>query len=112
MLDGERVSVLHPEKRQYSVGMSVMTEADIDAGLFRDSFVAIGERITDEAWAIRLQYKPLVRWLWLGSLFMAAGGFLAIADRRYRIREGADKKAQAGTASPEPGPATSAGATS
>jgi len=24
--------------------------------------------------------------LWLGALFMAAGGFLAISDRRYRIR--------------------------
>ena len=85
-LDGELVTDLHPEKRQYPVGMSVMTEADIDAGLFRDIFVAIGERISDDAWAIRLQYKPLVRWLWLGSLVMAIGGFLAIADKRYRIR--------------------------
>lgn len=85
-LDGELVTDLHPEKRQYPVGMSVMTEADIDAGLFRDVFVAIGERISDDAWAIRLQYKPLVRWLWLGSLVMAIGGFLAIADKRYRIR--------------------------
>ncbi|MCA0912150.1 MULTISPECIES: heme lyase CcmF/NrfE family subunit [Marinobacter] len=85
-LDGELVTDLHPEKRQYPVGMSVMTEADIDAGLFRDIFVAIGERISGDAWAIRLQYKPLVRWLWLGSLVMAIGGFLAIADKRYRIR--------------------------
>jgi cytochrome c-type biogenesis protein CcmF len=87
MLDGKQVAELHPEKRQYAVGMSVMTEADIDAGLFRDIFVAVGERISDNAWAIRLQYKPLIRWLWLGALFMAAGGFLAISDRRYRIRE-------------------------
>jgi len=85
--DGDTVALLHPEKRRYAVGMSVMTEADIDAGLFRDIFVAIGERIDDNAWAIRLQYKPLVRWLWLGALFMAAGGFLAISDRRYRIRD-------------------------
>ncbi|SFJ53316.1 cytochrome c-type biogenesis protein CcmF [Marinobacter persicus] len=85
-LDGETIAELHPEKRNYSVGMSVMTEADIDAGLFRDVFVAIGERISDDAWAIRLQYKPLVRWLWLGSLVMAIGGFLAISDKRYRIR--------------------------
>ncbi len=98
LLDGKKVSELHPEKRNYPVGMSVMTEADIDAGLFRDIFVAIGERISDEAWAIRVQYKPLVRWLWLGSLIMAIGGFLAIADKRYRIKarnEAADK-AQAG----------------
>ncbi len=86
-VDGQYVATLHPEKRQYLVQRNVMTEAAIDAGLFRDVFVAIGERITDDAWAIRIQYKPLVRWLWLGALFMAAGGFLAIADRRYRIRE-------------------------
>jgi len=85
-LDGEKVSELHPEKRNYTVGMSMMTEADIDAGLFRDIFVAIGERIGDNAWAIRLQYKPLIRWLWLGALVMAIGGFLAISDKRYRIR--------------------------
>ncbi|MGM0953410.1 MAG: heme lyase CcmF/NrfE family subunit [Pseudomonadota bacterium] len=93
-LDGEKVSELHPEKRNYTVGMSVMTEADIDAGLFRDVFVAIGERISDEAWAIRLQYKPLVRWLWLGSLVMAIGGFLAISDKRYRIRLRKEEKVE------------------
>jgi cytochrome c-type biogenesis protein CcmF len=95
-LDGRQVASLHPEKRNYPVGMSVMTEADIDAGFFRDVFVAIGERISDEAWAIRLQYKPLVRWLWLGSLIMAIGGFLAIADKRYRIRVKAKAAASSG----------------
>jgi len=97
-LDGEKVSELHPEKRNYTVGMSMMTEADIDAGLFRDVFVAIGERISDEAWAIRLQYKPLVRWLWLGSLVMAIGGFLAISDKRYRIRLRKEEKVEAHSA--------------
>jgi cytochrome c-type biogenesis protein CcmF len=97
-LDGEKVSELHPEKRNYTVGMSMMTEADIDAGLFRDVFVAIGERISDEAWAIRLQYKPLIRWLWLGSLVMAIGGFLAISDKRYRIRLRKEEKVEAHSA--------------
>jgi len=95
MLEGEKVAELHPEKRQYSVGMSVMTEADIDAGLFRDIFVAIGERLSEDAWAIRLQYKPLVRWLWLGALVMAIGGFLAVSDKRYRIRNRADERVPA-----------------
>jgi cytochrome c-type biogenesis protein CcmF len=84
--DGKLVSVQFPEKRQYLVQRSVMTEAGIDAGLFRDIFIAVGERVSDDAWAIRLQYKPLVRWLWLGAIFMAVGGFLAISDKRYRLR--------------------------
>ncbi|MBC7184662.1 MAG: heme lyase NrfEFG subunit NrfE, partial [Marinobacter sp.] len=77
-----------------------------------DIFVAIGERISDDAWAIRLQYKPLVRWLWLGALFMAAGGFLAIADRRYRIRERADERAGTGASDTDAHPARPAGAAS
>jgi len=93
--DGDLISTLYPEKRRYMVQRNTMTEAGIDGGLFRDIFVAIGERVSDDAWAIRLQYKPLVRWLWLGALFMAAGGFLAISDRRYRIR---DKVAENGKA--------------
>ncbi len=98
--DGELVARLFPEKRQYTVQRNIMTEAGIDAGLFRDLFVAVGEQVGDNAWAMRIQYKPLVRWLWLGALFMAAGGFLAIADRRYRIKDKQPAKAPA--ARPEP----------
>ncbi|WP_369601774.1 heme lyase CcmF/NrfE family subunit [Hahella sp. SMD15-11] len=85
--DGDKlISRLNPEKRRYLASGQVMTEADIDAGLFRDIYVAMGEPLEGTAWAARLQYKPLVRFLWLGGLLMAAGGVLAISDRRYRIR--------------------------
>lgn len=33
---------------------------------------------------MRVQYKPFVRWLWLGALLMAFGGVLAVLDKRYR----------------------------
>ena len=103
--DGERVTTLYPEKRQYRVQRSIMTEAGIDAGLFRDLFVAVGEQVGDNAWAMRIQYKPLVRWLWLGALFMALGGFLAIADKRYRVKD----KQPAKAAASRPGPVAGTG---
>ncbi len=83
---GREVSTLFPEKRRYTVSGSVMTEAGIDPGLFRDVYVSMGELVADDAWAMRVQYKPLVRWLWLGSIFMGWGGLLAVADSRYRVR--------------------------
>ncbi len=84
-VDGEEIARLAPQKRRYLAGGSIMTEAAIDAGLFRDLYVAMGEPVGEEgAWAIRLHYKPLVRWMWLGAIFMAGGGFLTVLDRRYR----------------------------
>jgi cytochrome c-type biogenesis protein CcmF len=40
------------------------------------------------AWTVRLFHKPFINWLWLGALFMVAGGFMAAADRRYRLATG------------------------
>ena len=83
--DGEPVAVLHPEKRTYISQAEPMTEAAIDPGFTHDLYVALGEPVgTDGAWTMRVQYKPLVRWIWLGPLMMAIGGLLAAADRRYR----------------------------
>jgi cytochrome c-type biogenesis protein CcmF len=64
-----------------------MTEAAIDAGVFRDLFVAIGEPLgNDGAWSLRIYYKAFIRWIWMGGVFMACGGLLAACDRRYRIK--------------------------
>ena len=71
-----------------------MTEADIDAGLFRDIYVVMGEPLDDGAWAISVHYKPFVRWIWLGTIFMALGGLLAISDKRYRQRRREKKQAK------------------
>ncbi len=84
--DGAVVSHLAPQKRIYRSQSNPMTEAGIDAGLTRDLFVALGEPLGNGgAWSVRLYYKPFLRWIWLGALFMAAGGVLAATDRRYRL---------------------------
>ena len=88
--DGREIARLAPQKRRYLASNQVMTEAAIDPGLFRDLFVAMGEPIGEQgAWAIRLHYKPMVRWMWLGAIFMGLGGFVTVADRRYRRQRSA-----------------------
>ncbi|MEQ8516119.1 MAG: heme lyase CcmF/NrfE family subunit, partial [Chromatocurvus sp.] len=83
--DGDVIAQLAPQKRRYLATGSIMTEAAIDAGLFRDLYVAMGEPVGDGgSWAIRLHYKPMIRWIWLGPIFMALGAFATLADRRYR----------------------------
>ena len=87
----EESFTLEPEKRTYFVQTRPMTEAAIDPGLTRDIYVSLGEHVGNGDWALRLYYKPYVRWIWLGSLFMSFGGLLAILDRRYRAARKAKK---------------------
>ncbi|CAA9890629.1 heme lyase, CcmF subunit [Candidatus Methylobacter favarea] len=83
---GEQVARLEPQKRVYQVQKMPMTEAAIDAGLFRDLFVAIGEPLGGQgAWSMRIYYKAFIRWIWLGALFMALGGLCGACDKRYRM---------------------------
>ncbi len=82
--DGQPVATLIPEKRRYFASGQIMTEAAIDASIWRDLYIALGEPIGEDAWAVRLQYKPMVRWLWLGALMIGLGALLTVVDRRYR----------------------------
>lgn len=86
---GKQVATLHAEKRFYPVTRAVMTEAGIDAGITRDLYAALGEDLGDGAWAVRVYYKPFIRWIWFGGLFMALGGVLCMLDPRYRLRKSA-----------------------
>jgi cytochrome c-type biogenesis protein CcmF len=82
--NGAAVTTLTPEKRSYNTQRSMMTEASIDWGLWRDLYVAMGEPLENGAWAIRIQYKPFVRWIWLGGGLISLGGLVTVADKRYR----------------------------
>ena len=90
--DDRQITVLRPDKRLYTVQNQIMTEAAIHAGFTRDLFVAMGEPLEGDAWAMRVHIKPFVRWIWMGGLFMTFGGLLAASDKRYRLR-GRERKA-------------------
>ncbi len=85
---GRERFTLFPSKRVYNRSGSVMTEASVRPSMFSDVYVSLGEPLNQEmtTWAVRLYYKPFINWLWLGSLLMVIGGFLAASDRRYRIK--------------------------
>jgi cytochrome c-type biogenesis protein CcmF len=96
--DQELIAVLVPEKRRYFASGQIMTEAAIDARLWRDLYIALGEPIGEQAWAVRLQYKPMVRWLWLGALMIGLGALVTAFDRRYRSQRSNVTAAQSGVA--------------
>ena len=83
--DGDFVAEVRPQKRQYLVQKNWMTEAGIQVHWNKDLFVALGDQLGNNTWSVRIQYKPMIRFIWLGCLVMALGGLIAITDRRYRV---------------------------
>ena len=79
-----KIALLKPEKRRYFSSGQTMTEASIDSVIFRDLYIALGEPLQGDAWAIRIYIKPFVMWIWIGALFIAMGALLASLDGRFK----------------------------
>jgi cytochrome c-type biogenesis protein CcmF len=95
--NGRVIETLKPEKRIYNASGQTMTIAAIDIGVLGDRYVSLGEPLmadnVDGAWGVRVYLKPFIDWIWGGAFLMALGGFIAVADRRYRFA--ARRKAEA-----------------
>lgn len=93
--------ILTSENRQYVANGQVTTEAAIYSTFWYDLYAVLGDSAGQGRFTVRLYFKPLVPWLWIGSCLMVLGGFLSLSDRRLRI--GAPTRSAAGTkASPQP----------
>jgi cytochrome c-type biogenesis protein CcmF len=102
--DGKPVTVLHPEKRRFWVQGSVQTTAAIADGLHRDLLASLGDDVGAGAYSLRFQYRPLIRFVWLGAFIMAMGGVTVVVGRRQR-GAGWAEAAQHATVATDPGPA-------
>jgi cytochrome c-type biogenesis protein CcmF len=98
--NGEFIATLRPQKRTYLVRQSPMTEAGIDSAWNRDLFVALGDPLGNGAWSVRLQYRPMIGFIWFGALVMAFGGIVAASDRRYRVNVVVRERRRAAAARP------------
>ncbi len=81
---GKKLATLHPQKRLFTVQREGISDPGISSGVFKDFYVALGEKIGNDAWAIRMYYKPFVRWIWGGGILMMFGGIFSVFDKRYR----------------------------
>ncbi len=63
-----------------------MTEAAISSTLFRDIYVALGEKISSDSWVVRIYYKPYIQLLWIGAILMILGGMFGILGRNKLVK--------------------------
>ena len=81
-------ALLLPAKRQYFSSTMPMTESARLVTPTHDLYIAMAEDLGQGDWAVRVQYKPFISWIWIGALLMALGGIIAAGDRIYRERRG------------------------
>jgi cytochrome c-type biogenesis protein CcmF len=63
----------------------MVSETAIRTTGFADLYLVLTQSAGGAGWTVRLFYQPLVPWIWLGGVMMAAGGVLSLTDRRFRI---------------------------
>ena len=98
---GERVVTrMEPEIRNYPTPPMQTSEAAIRPTIVADLYVAIGDPGPKGGWATRLYHKPLVHWIWFGTLVMTVGGMVSLTDRRHRVGAPARRRQPGGTPSP------------
>ena len=83
--DDELVEVMTPETRRFTQPSMVTTEAAIRPRNFGDLYAVVGESNGDGGFATRIYHKPMINWLWVGSVMMALGGLVSLTDRRLRV---------------------------
>lgn len=71
---------LAAELRFFPARQMQTTEAAIQSGLLGNLYVSIGEPDESGRWTVRLYFHPLIAWIWIGALLMAAGGFLSLSN--------------------------------
>ncbi|WP_316159193.1 MULTISPECIES: heme lyase CcmF/NrfE family subunit [unclassified Bradyrhizobium] len=89
--NGKPFTQLSSERRFYPVRQQQTTAAGIRTNLIWNVYVTLGDPDDKGAWAVRCYYHPLVPLVWIGALMMACGGFISLADRRFRV--GAPRRA-------------------
>ena len=80
---------MHPERRFFPLQQQTTSVTSIRTNLLADLYVALGDSDTEGNWTVRVYWKPLVPWIWIGCVIMAFGGVVSLSDRRWRVGAGA-----------------------
>ena len=70
---------------------NVMTEAAISSNLFRDIYIALGDKLSENSWVVRIYYKPFIQLLWYGAALMILGGLFGIFGRYKSLKNFSDE---------------------
>ncbi len=78
--------VLKPERRHYPVRVMNMSEPAIQSFWHGDYYVTLGEKVSKTAYAVKIQYKAYIWWIWSGAfLAMLGAGVQFVFSIRSKV---------------------------
>ncbi|MEO5322191.1 heme lyase CcmF/NrfE family subunit [Mesorhizobium sp. CC13] len=83
--EGRAVAEIVSAKRFYPARQMPTTEAGIRTMWLSQIYISLGDTSPDGLVVVRLWWKPMVLLIWVGPLFMMAGGTVSLMDRRLRV---------------------------
>ena len=93
--NGDLLGIMEPSRRTFPARNMATTEAALMPRGVSQLYLSLGDPNPDGTVPVRLYFKPQVLMIWLGALFMFAGGALSLSDRRLRIGAPRPSKAKA-----------------
>src|SRR5690242_7577636 len=82
---GEWLGIMEPSRRSFPARNMATTEAALMTRRLSQLYLSLGDPNPDGTVPVRLYFKPQVLMIWIGALFMFAGGALSLSDRRLRV---------------------------
>lgn len=73
---------LSPERRHYPVRVMNMSEPAIKAFWHGDFYVTLSSKVDEQAYAVKIQYKAYISWIWGGALVAMFGAVVPCLSRR------------------------------
>lgn len=83
--NGKPNGTIMTERRYYPERDMVTTEAGVRSGLTANLYIAASGADGRPGYSVRLNYHPFAMWIWFGGFMIGAGGFVSLADRRFRV---------------------------
>ncbi len=77
--DGRAVTTLEPRMNQYEMMREPIGTPDVHSTIGGDLYISIASLEANRA-GLLLIVTPLVSWIWIAVLLMAAGGFIALVQ--------------------------------
>lgn len=75
--DHNTLRLIRPEKRWYQSSAMPMTDSAIDVRISRDVYLALGDKLDDRSWSVRVYIKPFIRFIWLGGICIFLGALVS-----------------------------------